>query len=111
MILRLLSILFLFSINLHSLGQKDSLLNKLGVYEKLAEGNLPQSDTNLVIRLKKEVAHLIYLDPIKSMDYARKIYDLSILLKYNRGIATGMRLIGDNMMIGDEVDSAQVIIK
>jgi len=108
--IRLLAI-FSIIISISSFAQKDSLLNELGVYEKLTEGQLPQSDTNLVIRLEGEVKQLIYQDPDKAMDYSRMVFELSQILDYKKGVASGMRLIGESLMLGDDMDSAQVVIQ
>ncbi len=106
--MRLILIFILFN-SFSCLSQKDSLLNALGVYEKLQEGKLPASDTNLVIRLKGEVKKQIYLDPEKSMDYSRKIYELSQLLEYKSGIGVGMQLIAENLMVMGDIDSSQTV--
>ena len=107
---RILTLLILF-LSFNTIAQKDSLLNSLGVYEKILEGKMPLSDTNLVIQLEDKVAQLTYIDPVKALDYSRKIYELSKILNYKRGIANGMRLTGDQMMLLDEVDSSQVVIR
>ena len=107
---RLFILSLLCSVNFYGNSQDDSLLTGLGYYEKMEAENNSLADTVLIKTLYKRINVLAYSDPKKANLYAVSAYRLSKKIGYKKGIARGLRLIGDTKMIADDLDSAILYI-
>ncbi|MEX1003661.1 MAG: SpoIIE family protein phosphatase [Crocinitomicaceae bacterium] len=110
-LVRILSVLICFCFSPQGYGQEDSLLQSLGVYEKLNTKTVIKADTILLSYLEQPIKDLTYTDPKKSEYYAFYYYRLAQLMNDKKGIAKGLRYIGDaKMLVGEDIDSAQYYV-
>ena len=99
-----------FLINLNTWCQKDSLLSALGIYEKLKQSSLPQSDTVVISALQETLNATIYTDPELAEYYAQIALKLAKKINNDELIAKGLLGVANTQINLQKIDSGRYYV-
>ncbi len=101
--LLLLTLIFVFCNASH--GQKDPLLEELGIS---TEGNSASANVESIEKLNVIIKDSAYSNAKKAAKYARISYDLAIKIEYGKGQVDALMNLSRSMLYDNQLDSAML---